>query len=145
MSENLLKQIKDIDGVEGVYIASNKGNVLIRLGLSLDTSVLEKVAIHLLRILSVYHIKKRTIKEIELIWDEYRIIARNSDEFIIVAFCRSNKALSLLRITLNVVLSHLLQDKDFSKKIKSHSAHKTVVLRKGDLHTKEINLISKLQ
>lgn len=145
MSENLLKQIKDIDGVEGVYIASNKGNVLMRMGLSLDTEVLEKVAVHLLRILSAYHLKKRNIKEIEMIWEEYRIITRNSSEFIIVAFCRSNKALSLLRITLNVVLSHLLQDKDFNKKIKNHAAHKTVVLRKGDLHSKEINLISKLQ
>jgi hypothetical protein len=145
MPENLLKQITDIEGVEGVYISSNKGNVLMRLGLSLDTSVLERVAVHLLRILSVYHLKKRTIKEVEIIWDDYRIIARNSTEFIIVAFCRSSKALSLLRITLNVILSHLLQDKSFSKKIKSHAAHKTVVLRKGDLHSKEINLISKLQ
>jgi hypothetical protein len=145
MPEHLLKQITEIEGVEGVYIASNKGTILLRLGLSLDMEILERVAVHLLRILSAYHLKKRMLKEIELIWDEYRIITRNSSEFIIVAFCQSSKALSLLRITLNVVLSHILEDKNFSKKIKQHAAHKTVVLRKGDLHTKEINLISKLQ
>lgn len=145
MTENHLKDIIDIDGVDGVFIASNRGQVIERVGIKLDTTVLEEVAILVLRIISAYHVKKRIIKEVEIIWNNYRIIARNSNEFVIISFCNSEKALSLLRITLNVVLTHLLEDKKFKKQIEKHATQKTVVLRKGNLDQEEINLISKLQ
>jgi hypothetical protein len=145
MTENWLKDIIDINGVDGVFIASNRGQVIEKVGIKLDDSVLEGVAIHVLRIISAYHVKKRIIKEVEIIWNNYRIIARNSNEFVIISFCNSEKELSLLRITLNVVLTHLLEDKKFKKQIEQHATQKTVVLRKGNLDPMEINLISKLQ
>ena len=145
MTENKLKDIMDINGVDGVFIASNRGQVIERIGVKLDNSVLEEVAILVLRIISAYHVKKRIIKEVEIIWNNYRIIARNSNEFVIISFCNSEKALSLLRITLNVVLTHLLEDKKFKKQIEKHASQKTVVLRKGNLDPEEIKLISKLQ
>ena len=145
MTENHLKDIIDINGVDGVFIASNRGQVIERVGIKLDNTVLEEVAILILRIISAYHVKKRIIKEVEIIWNNYRIIARNSNEFVIISFCNSEKALSLLRITLNVVLTHLIEDKKFKKQIEKHATQKTVVLRKGNLDPEEINLISKLQ
>ena len=145
MTENKLKDIIDINGVDGVFIASNRGQVIERIGIKLDNTALEEVAILVLRIISAYHVKKRIIKEVEIIWNNYRIIARNSNEFVIISFCNSEKALSLLRITLNVVLTHLLEDKKFRKQIEKHASQKTVVLRKGNLDPEEIKLISKLQ
>ena len=145
MTENKLKDIIDINGVDGVFIASNRGQIIERVGMKLDNAALEEVAILVLRIISAYHVKKRIIKEVEIIWNNYRIITRNSNEFVIISFCNSEKALSLLRITLNVVLTHLLEDKKFKKQIEKHASQKTVVLRKGNLDSEEIKLISKLQ
>ena len=90
-------------------------------------------------------LKKHLIKDIEIYWENYHIIAKNSAQFILISFCTSNRVLSLLRITQNVVLSHLLEDKKFMKLVKKHAAEKSVVLRKGKLDESEINLISKLQ
>ena len=140
-----LQEVMTVSGVEGVFVTSNRGQVIDKIGLSLNQSTLEGIAVHVLRIVSGYHVQKRSLKEIEIIWNNYRIIALNTQKFVIITFCSSAKALSLLRITLNVVLSHLLEDKKFMKQIDKHALEKTVVLRKGHLEPLEINLISKLQ
>lgn len=140
-----LQEVMTVSGVEGVFVTSNRGQIIDKIGLSLNQSTLEGIAVHVLRIVSGYHVQKRSLKEIEIIWNNYRIIALNTQKFVIITFCSSAKALSLLRITLNVVLSHLLEDKKFMKQIDKHALEKTVVLRKGHLEPLEINLISKLQ
>ena len=64
---------------------------------------------------------------------------------VLIIFCGSIKALSLLRITINVVVAHLLEDKKSLKQIKKFSSEKGSVFKKEDLDQIEINLISKLQ
>ena len=145
MESNWLDEIVEVEGVEGAFIASNRGQILMRQGMDLDLRTMEGIAVHILRIISSYYLAKRNLKEIEVIWNRYRIVARNTNEFVIVTFCSSVKALSLLRITLNVVISHLIEDKKFMKQIRKHASEKTVLLRKGNLDPLEIDLISKLQ
>ncbi len=145
MTAELLKDIVDIPGVTGVLVASNHGKVIEKIGLDIKEIILETIAIHILRIISAYHIKKRIVQEIELIWDDYHVIVKNSTQFVVITFCNSKKALSLLRMTINVVMAHLLEDKKFMKQIKKHASEKTLVLRRGNLEPEEINLISKLQ
>ena len=139
MPDRWLKEIKDIEGVEGVFVASNKGQLIQQVGLSFDHATLEGVAVHLLRIISAHYLLKRNVKEIEIIWDKYRVIAKNANEFIVISFCNSVKALPLLRITSNVVLAHLLEDKKFMKRIKKHASERTILLRRGNLEPLEIN------
>lgn len=140
-----LNEIVEIEGVEGVIITNNNGRIIEKLGANIDPGKLERIALPILRIFSAYYLKKRNVRELELIWNDYRIINLNTNDFIIITFCASLKALSLIRITLNVVLAHLLEDKKFMKKIKKHASEKTAVLSKGNLDQSEINLISKLQ
>ena len=145
MDTRWLNEIIEIEGVEGVFIASNRGQILMRDGVQFDLRTMEGIAVHVLRIISSYYLAGRNLKEIEIIWNKHRIVARNTNEFVIITFCSSVKALSLLRITLNVVISHLMEDKKFMKQIKKHASEKTVLLRKGNLDRLEIELISKLQ
>ena len=81
----------------------------------------------------------------EIYWENFHIIVKNSSQFILVSFCTSAGAQSLLRITQNVVLAHLLEDKKFMKLVKKHTSEKSVVLRKDKLDELELKLISELQ
>lgn len=145
MASQWLKEITEINGVEGVYIVSNHGKIIEQVGLNVKEIVLEGIAIHLLRIISAYHLKKSVVTEIEVMWNNYHVIARNSNQFVVITFCSSVKALSLLRITMNVIISHLVEDRKFLKKVKKHAMAKTYVLRRGNLDEFEVSLISKLQ
>jgi len=145
MNNRWLQEIINIDSVEAVAVSSNIGKIIDKISKKISDDKLESVAIHLLRIISANHLKMHKIKDIEIYWENYHIIAKNSDQFVLISFCQSHRVLSLLRLTQNVVLAHLLEDKKFMKLVKKHASEKSVVLRKGKLDESEIKLISKLQ
>ena len=145
MISRWLKEITDIPGVEGVLLVSMNGKIIEKIGTQFDRSILEKISSHILRIISAYNLDKKVVKDIEVIWYDYQILAVSSKDFIIIIFCGSMKALSLLRITLNVVVAHLLEDKKSMKQIKKFTVDKKSVLDSTELEELEINLISKLQ
>ena len=145
MATKWLDDISSIDGVEGVLICSNTGRIIEKISKVLDDEKLESIALHLLRIISANSIKGQTVSDMEIYWEKFHIIVKNSSQFLLVSFCTSEGAQSLLRITQNVVLAHLLEDKKFMKIVKKHTSEKSVVLRKDKLDESEIKLISKLQ
>jgi hypothetical protein len=140
-----LREITDIAGVEGVVLVSEGGQIIENIGIQLDKVTLSQISKRVLLIISSFNIVEQEVKEIELIWSDYQLMAMSAGTIVIIIFCGSIKALSLLRITINVVVAHLLEDKKFVKQIKKYSAEKGSVLKKGDLDQIEINLISKLQ
>ena len=145
MATEWLKDISDIDGVEGVLVCSNTGKIIEKISKVLDDEKLENIALHLLRIISANGLKNQIVSDMEIYWENFHIIVKNSSHFLLVSFCTSSGAQSLLRITQNVVLAHLLEDKKFMKTVKKYASEKTVVLRKDKLDEAEINLVSKLQ
>lgn len=145
MSSEWLNEIYSIDGVEGVLVCSNTGKIIDKKSKVLDDEKLEKIALHLLRIISANNLKNQKISDMEIYWEKFHIIVKNSSQFLLVSFCTSSGAQSLLRITQNVVLAHLLEDKKFMKIVKKHTSEKSVVLRKDKLDESETKLISKLQ
>ena len=64
---------------------------------------------------------------------------------ILITYCSQGKNLPLLRITLQVMMAHLLEDKKFIKQIKKHLNEKPAQIVPEQLDAKEIKLISKLQ
>ena len=145
MASEWLREISEIDGVEGVLVCSNTGKIIEKISKVLDDEKLENIAFHLLRIISANSIKNQVVSDMEIYWEKFHIIVKNSSQFLLVSFCTSSGAQSLLRITQNVVLAHLLEDKKFMKTVKKHASEKSVVLRKDKLDEVEINLLSKLQ
>ena len=145
MATEWLNDISNIDGVEGVLVCSNTGKIIDKISKVLDDEKLESIALHLLRIISANSLKRQLVSDMEIYWENFHIIVKNSSQFLLVSFCTSSGAQSLLRITQNVVLAHLLEDKKFMKTVKKHTSEKSVVLRKDKLDESEINLLSKLQ
>jgi hypothetical protein len=140
-----LEQIQEIDGVEGVLLCTNSGKILGTSGLQLDVVLLERIARYAWRINAGFFLKEQTVKELELIYEDYRVIGMPKGEFMLLTFCKSKKAVSLIRMTLNVIITHLLEDKKFLKSMQKETAYKTTVLKGEDLDPREIKLISKLQ
>ena len=140
-----LNEITAITGVEGVLLASNTGEIIEKIGTDLDRDQQKQIACRVLKIIAAHDLDERAVKEIELIWNDYRILVMGAKSFVLIIFCGSTKALSLLRITMNVVIAHLLEDKKSTKQIKKYASEKRNVLDIQDLEQLEINLISKLQ
>jgi len=145
MATKWLNDISIIEGVEGVLICSNTGRIIEKISKVLDDEKLENIALNLLKIISANSLKGQNVSDMEIYWEKFHIIVKISSQFLLVSFCTSEGAQSLLRITQNVVLAHLLEDKKFMKIVKKHTSEKSVVLRKDKLDESEINLISKLQ
>jgi predicted regulator of Ras-like GTPase activity (Roadblock/LC7/MglB family) len=140
-----LKEIADIKGVEGVYVVSNRGQIIAHTSLKIESARIETIASRILHIEGAFHRNWSALKEIELVSTEYRIIGMMRENFTILTFCNEEQALSLIRMTLNVVLAHLLEDKKFMKFINKFPVKKTVLLEKAKLDMEETKLISKLQ
>ncbi len=145
MIKGWLQEILNIEGVEGAFIASNKAEIYDKLGLKYRTEKLKSLSTRLLRTIAAFHKKGKRVNELELYWQNYYVICRNSDQFILVTFCSAPRFLSLLRITLNVTMSRLLEDKKFNKWLKSHRADKVISLRSGNFDETEKKMISKLK
>ncbi len=145
MINRWLKEITDIAGVEGVLLVSDNGHIIEKIGTQLDQGTLEQIARRILRIITAHNLDEKSVKEIELICYNYRILAMSAKTFTIITFYGSIRALSLLRITVNVVVGHLLEDKKSMKQIGKYTGQPEIVLEKEYLDQLEIKLISKLQ
>jgi hypothetical protein len=145
MSERWLREITDINGVEGVLLVSLQGHFIEKMGTQFDRVVLEGISRNILRITESHELVEMQIKEVELAWYDYRILAMKTNNFALIIFCSSTKVISLLRITMNVVAAHLMEDKKIIKKIKKLSKDSSSVIDKNELDESEIKLISKLQ
>ena len=145
MYSRWLKEILDINGVDGVVVVAKSGEIIENIGTELEHIQQQKIAIHVLRLIAVYDLDQKSVKEIELIWYDYRILVMSASQFIIIIFCGSNKALSLVRITVNVVIAHLLEDRKLMKKIRKILSNGSGVLVPEEMSQMEIKLISKLQ
>lgn len=145
MVSHWLKEITAIADVEGVLLASNTGEIIENSAIYLDRSQLKQIASRVLKIMAAHDLDKRSVREVELIWEDYRILAMGAKSFVLIIFCTSTKTISLLRITMNVVIAHLLEDKKSIKQIKKYASEKRNVLESRDLEQLEINFISKLQ
>jgi len=145
MVNRWLKEITDISGVEGLLLVSDNGHIIEKIGIELEQGVLEQMAKRIIRIIAANNLDEKFVKEIELIWHNYRVLAMSAKTFTLIIFCGSTKVLSLLRITVNVVVGHLLEDKKSMKQINKYTGQPEIVLEKEYLNELEIKLISKLQ
>ncbi len=144
MVKQLLNEINSMEGVEGVFIATNRSEITNKIGVEYKDAQLKQLATHILRIIAAYHLKSKKVTELEFYWQNQYVICKISDYFTLVTFCRTPRILSLLRITLNVTMSKLAEDKKFNKWLKSHIADTAFILRKTTIDTKEETLLSQI-
>ena len=144
MANKWLGEIAGIPGVNGVFMASGRGAILHNENLKMGKKDLEDIAMRLLRMSAIFIEKDEDVSEIELFWKDLFVICKLSNNLLLITICQSPKILPLLRITLNVSLSHLLQDKKLMKMVRSQATDKSLVLRKGKFEDDELSLLSNL-
>jgi len=141
METNWHSEITNIPGVLGVFVASGRGAVLQSEGLKIKDNELEDMSLRLLRMAAIFDHKDENVSEIELFWKNLFIICKFSSNLLLVTVCESPKVLSLLRISVNVGFSQLLQDKKMMKQAKAHATDKNIILRKGKIEDDERELL----
>lgn len=145
MLKRWLQEIMNIEGIEGVFIVSGRSKIIEKLGLDLKESQLEALALRIQRIVAGFNLKAQKLNEIEFYWHNLYVISRVSNNFLLVTISRTPDVLSLLRITLNVALANLLEDKKFRKSIEDQVSDKSFALEKGEIDEAEKKIISKLK
>lgn len=145
MVKKVLNEIVNTEGVSGAFIASNRSEVIGKRDLKYSDGQLKELSIHILRMIAAFHLAGKATSELEFYWQNQYIICKTSDHFIVVTFCNSANILAFVRITLNVTVATLLEDKKFSKWLRTHVAAKDFVLRKGQLNEEETRLVNQLK
>ena len=144
MSEKLIKEIQQIESVEATAVISYKGNVWQQTGTVLSADKIKSMATYLLRIAATNKRKQQKLILSEIHWLKKILLARFSDGFLVMVIFQNPDVLSLLRITLNVTVANLLEDKSFLKWLKKEKFSLETHFRKGQFDEKELGLISKL-
>ncbi len=143
MVERWLREIQNLPSVKGSFIATMRGAVLESHGLEIETQDMQNLAIRLLRIHALTWEAENPLSEIELYWKDLFIVGKISQNVLLVTICDSPQVVALLRITINVSLSHIVQEKKIYKKAKSHVTDPSHLLRKGQLDENETRLLAK--
>lgn len=143
MPEHILKEIQNIDSVELVAVSSFKGEIGFQFGRLIPESNLREIAVYLIRSYAAQKTMGKKLLNMEFYWQKYFLNARFADGFLIMTICSSMDVLSLLRITMNVAVANLLENKHFLKWLKKQSADPAKHLRHGSLDDLEIGLISR--
>ncbi len=143
MVKQWMEEIISLENVRGVFIASLRGKIIESRGLDLDNKSMEQIAVRLLRMVAIID-ENGPVAEVEMFWKDMFIICKLSHNILLVAICDSPSVLALLRITLNVSMSHILQDKKIAKIAKSQTPGRTQILRKGKFGDDELKLLSSI-
>lgn len=143
MVRHWIDEITKLENVRGVFITSNLGKLIEAQGLDLDRKSMEEIALRLLRMISIID-ENSPVAEVELFWKDLFIICKFSHKILLVAVCNNPAILALLRITLNVSMSHILQDKKIAKIAKSHTSARAQILRKGKFSENEMKLLASI-
>ncbi len=144
MPERILKEIRNIDTVELVAICSFKGEIGFKSGNMIPDDEIRQIAIYLLRIYAAQKLTGNKLLSMEFYWNNHFLTARFADGFLIITVCSSSEVLALLRITLNVTVANLSENKPFLKWLKKHKQDASKHLRRGAFDDLEIGLISRL-
>lgn len=144
MSEKLIEEIRQIESVEAVAIISFKGNVWQQTETGIPRETIHHIASYLLKMAAANEKKQQKLILAELLWLNRSLLARFSNGFFILVIFRNHEVVSLLRITLNVTVAGLLEEKAFLKWLRKEKSALDIHLKKGQFDEKEVRLISKL-
>ncbi len=142
--DNWLDEILKVPGTDGVFVATGRGKVAIKKAVPYKEKELEELSMRVLRMIAVFGDQDDKINEVEIAWKNHVVICKVSNNILLITFCKSPQVLSLLRITLNVSLSHLLQEKKIIKMARSHVTDRNIVLRRGNFDEQEMSLLTNL-
>jgi hypothetical protein len=138
--EKVIKDISNISGVTSVWIINNNGEVIISGGnTKLEQRILSQTTQDFVQLFGAYELNHQGMNEIEVNYDEGYLFGKAKENFILAILCTNISSLSMIRLTVNVALADLEQNKKFTKLVKD-SSHRWNMLRRDSLRPEELAL-----
>ncbi|MCB0278848.1 MAG: hypothetical protein KDD94_05060 [Calditrichaeota bacterium] len=140
------KELFRINGVNSVYAVNNRAEMIAgRLDGSIDRETAERLASHIVKIFAIglYSNNSKKSTEIELLYDKGRVFAIDCNRFVLIIICNADVSISMVRLTSNVVIKTISEDKKLYKEFTKEVIDKKVMLRRDQLNEEEIALLDR--
>lgn len=141
------KELFRINGVNSVYAVNNKAEMIAgKLAGTIDKEVAELLASNIVKIFAIglYSNNTKKSSEIELLYDNGRVFAIDCNRYVLIIICSADVSISMVRLTSNVVIKTITQDKKLFKEFTKEVIDKKVMLRRDQLNEEEIALLDRL-
>lgn len=126
--ENGLNEIKSVQGVQGCFVADNKGQIYAKASVSgLDDRKLQEISrLCLEALVSVDQVEDQ-ISELDFSTSESTVLVRDHQSYLLVILCNPDVNTSLVRLSINVVTSQWSEDKKIQRRIENHHQAREVL------------------
>lgn len=144
--EERLEEILKIPGVLSVYAVNNRAEMITELfNNEISYQHAESLGARVVKIFAIglYGKVQRKTSEIELLYSSKRVFAIDCGRYNLIIICDNFVQISMLRMTTNVLIQSMEQDKKVVKFLEDHAIDKKILLRRDKLTEEEINLLEK--
>ncbi len=118
--KNGLLEINELEGVWGSILCSNRGDLIESLApMGLDKSTQEDICRHAIELLISAEISVTGLREAVIHYSERKLFVLDLEQAILIVFCTPSVDISLLRMTINVIITYWQSDKKIQKKLKA--------------------------
>lgn len=140
------KELFRINGVKSVYAVNNRAEMIAGKLDAIDKKAAESLASHIVKIFAIgmYSQTKKKSSEIELLYDKGRVFAIDCNRYVLIIVCTEDVAISMVRLTSNVIIKTISEDKKLYKEFTKDIIDKKVMLRRDQLNNDEIELLDRL-
>ena len=145
--EMKFKELFRINGVKSVYAVNNKAEMIAgKLDSQINKETAENLASHLVKIFAIglYSSNAKKSSEIELLYDNGRVFAIDCNRYVLIIICTADVSISMVRLTSNVVIKTISEDKKIFKEFTKEIIDKKIMLRRDQLNDEEIALLDRL-
>lgn len=139
--------ISKVRGVRSVFVVNNRAKIIFeKLSPDVSRTTAEILSEHIIKIFALgqYGKFKRQSNEIELLYEQGRLLAVDCRRFVLIITCENNTPFSMLRMTMGVQIKNLIGDESLNKELEAEVIDKKVLLRKDKLSQYEIDLLEKI-
>lgn len=136
-----------VRGVRSVFVVNNKAKILFeKLSPDMPSKKAEELAEHIVKIFAIgqYGKFKRQANEIELLFEDGRLLAVDCRRFVLIITCENNTPFSMLRMIMSVQIKNLISDDTLIKELETEVVDKKILLRKENLTELETDLLEKI-
>jgi len=119
--EQGLQEINSIQGVQGSLVCDNQGTIFASgPPEGMEEQHLEKICRHCLDALTAVEIVQGPVEELDLKFQEYRLLVRDYQTYLLLILCRPQVNPSLVRLSVNVVTAQWKDDQAIQRRIGKH-------------------------
>jgi len=118
--KNGLLEINELEGVWGSVLCSNQGDLIESLPpMGFNKSIIGNICRHAIELLTSAVISVTGLREAIIHYSERKLFVLDLEQAVLIVFCTPSVDISLLRMTINVIITHWQSDQKIQKKLKA--------------------------